>query len=737
MRQFQGVDYRISFLTSRLVRLEYSKKGIFEDRATQVVRNRQFDCDFSTTVVEDDKWLSVETEYLNVSFNKGPFHRDSLSIQVKQHRASPLWRYGDPVNTLKGTARTLDGADGEIELEEGIISRDGYALLEDSSSFIFEVGQEPQEREKNVVDLYFFGYGLAFQEAIYDYFLLTGFPPLLPRFALGNWWSRFWPYSDKEYRSLMDRFASEKVPLAVSVIDMDWHRTWDVPERFGSGWTGYSWNRELFPHPETFLASLHQKNLKVTLNVHPADGIRAFEDSYERVAKRLSLDTKKEEPARFDLMNPDFRRSYFEDVHHPLEEEGVDFWWIDWQQGEEGVIDPLWLLNTYHFDDMKLRKGYGLILSRYAGPGSHRYPIGFSGDTIISWDSLDFQPYFTNTASNIGYTWWSHDIGGHMQGTYDEELSLRWLQYGVFSPINRLHSSYSVFSSKEPWSYSKEVDGDMKNWLRFRHQLIPYLYSMNVKTHLEGISLIQPLYYEYPEEDESYAFKNQYLFGSEMMVVPITQKSDSIYKVSRVEAWFPQGRWYDFFTDFVYQGPQVLPLYREKNQVAVFAREGAIIPLDGAPALRGVELPSQVDWHLFPGHRSTFTLLEEKEGQQLETTLSVDWDKKEIKLEFLNEELLTDRIHKLIFHSGDAGVLILENKSQTCPFQYERENKEPLIREWMTHRLHIAEIPFSVKEKVHEKLLDPETLQQGLLGFDQALQGQIEEYLFLLDKNRR
>lgn len=120
------------------------------------------------------------------------------------------------------------------------------------------------------------------------------------------------------------------------------------------------------------------------------------------------------------------------------------------------MLDPLWLLNHYHYQDSCKNAEGGVILSRYAGPGSHRYPVGFSGDTIISWNSLRFQPYFTATASNIGYSWWSHDIGGHMLGDYDEELQTRWLQFGVFSPITRLHSSRSPFNSKEPWFFQKQ-----------------------------------------------------------------------------------------------------------------------------------------------------------------------------------------------------------------------------------------------------------------------------------------
>ena len=134
-----------------------------------------------------------------------------------------------------------------------------------------------------------------------------------------------------------------------------------------------------------------------------------------------------------------------------------------------------------------------MILSRYAGPGSHRYPIGFSGDSIISWKTLDFQPYFTATAANIGYGWWSHDIGGHAAGHRDVELQTRWIQFGVFSPIFRLHSTSNMFNGKEPWRYPEPAKSIMADFMRLRHQLLPYLYTMNWRCHTSGEMLVEPI----------------------------------------------------------------------------------------------------------------------------------------------------------------------------------------------------------------------------------------------------
>ena len=134
---------------------------------------------------------------------------------------------------------------------------------------------------------------------------------------------------------------------------MDWHLV-DVDPQYGSGWTGYSWNRELFPDPEAFLAEVHRRGLRVTLNVHPADGVRAFEDAYPEMAAALGLDPDAGLPIAFDVTDQAFMAAYLGILHRGLERQGVDFWWLDWQSGpysRVAGIDPLWMLNHFHFLD--------------------------------------------------------------------------------------------------------------------------------------------------------------------------------------------------------------------------------------------------------------------------------------------------------------------------------------------------------------------------------------------------
>ena len=233
---------------------------------------------------------------------------------------------------------------------------------------------------------------------------------------------------------------------------------------------------------------------------------------------------------------------------------------------------------------------------------------------MISWASLEFQPYFTATASNAGYGWWSHDIGGHMSGVKDHELATRWVQFGVFSPILRLHSIRSLFNSKEPWRYGPVAAGVITRWLRLRHRLVPYLATMNVRAHLEGEPLVQPMYYDHPWEQIAYEVPNQYRFGSELLVAPITRPGDRGTGLGRVGVWLPEGIWFDVFTGLAYRGARPITMHRDVESIPVLARAGSVLPLGGAdddPPPNGVALPTTLHLQVFGGADGHFTLVED------------------------------------------------------------------------------------------------------------------------------
>ena len=608
----QRDNIRISLLTPCMIRVE---TGHFTDLPTQTVWNRDLG-PVKWRFREQGNACAVGTK--EAVFQVDLRHGTVFSVKLADGTVVRDLTGG----MLPGTARTLDAANGAVKLEKSILSRSGAGMMDDSKSLL--LGQNGSILPRPAcTDRYYFAYGTDYLRQLKDFFRITGPTPLIPKYALGNWWSRYRAYTQEEYQTLMQRFIDRQVPITVATIDMDWHWT-DVVKRFGEdakpekpkckeevfyntivpGWTGYTWNTELFPDHRALLDWLHAQNFHITLNVHPSQGIRYFEDCYNAICQRMGKNPEDRKLIPFDITDPAFVTAYFDEAHHPLEAEGVDFWWLDWQQGTKTKVpglDPLWALNHYHTLDMAHSRKRPLTLSRYAGLGSHRYPLGFSGDTIVTWKSLAFQPYFTNCAANAGYTWWSHDIGGHMEGIQDDELYLRWLQYGVFSPINRLHSSNSDFMGKEPWKRSWAVCKIAEDFLRLRHRLIPFLYSANHMTHTEGIPLCMPMYYRYDTE-QAYQIKNQYLFGDTLLVCPITEQADKRLNLSAATVWLPDGRWTDLFTGRIYKGGQTVTMYRDLDSIPVLAPEGAIIPMYKNGKTNDLSLEQPLEIHIWRGN---------------------------------------------------------------------------------------------------------------------------------------
>ncbi|HEY8317687.1 MAG TPA: TIM-barrel domain-containing protein [Amnibacterium sp.] len=611
----QGDRWRFSVLTDGLVRIEWAPDGVFEDRASTFALHRDLPVP-RFEVVESDAVVEILTERLHLTYDRGPFTPAGLTVQARGALTSwhSLWRYGDTAHDLGGTARTLDMADGRIPLEPGVIARGGVTALDDSTSFLFTDDGWVAPRPTGHLDFYVFAYGHDYAAALRAFYDLSGPQPVLPRWTLGNWWSRYHRYSADEYRELLDRFERERIRFSVAVLDMDWHRVESVPPEFGSGWTGYSWERELFPDPAGFLTELHDRGLRVTLNVHPADGVRAFEDAYADMARALGRDPERGLPIAFDITDPAFLEAYFDVLHHRLEDEGVDFWWIDWQQGPHSRIpgiDPLWMLNHHHFLDSGRGDRRPLTFSRYAGPGSHRYPVGFSGDTLISWASLDFQPEFTATASNIGYGWWSHDIGGHLWGVRDDELTARWVQLGVWSPILRLHSSNNPFLAKEPWMFPEETRSAIDGALRFRVRLVPYLHSMNHVAATQGVPLVRPMYHLAPDEPAAYEVPNEFAFGSELVVAPITTPRDPVTLLGSATAWLPPGPWTDIHTGVVIEGGRIVRLHRDGASVPALLKAGGILPLAAEHETDATRNPQHLEVLVAPGADGAFVLIED------------------------------------------------------------------------------------------------------------------------------
>lgn len=642
---------RFTVLTPQMVRLEWAADGKFEDRPSFVFLQRRLPVPEFTQAKLPDGGIQIKTSSLELRYSPkddGKFTAENLQINFPLESKTVSWHPGlADTGNLGGTTRTLDGALGAKTHEPigpGLVSRDGWTLVDDSErplfdsdDFSFTTGEKsewPWVIERSAgdrQDWYFFGYGHDYKQALGDFTKVAGRIPLPPRFAFGAWWSRYWAYSDQELNELVNGFHENDVPLDVFVIDMDWHLAFNGEHKQDQsghtlGWSGYTWNKLLFPDPDAFLSELHQDGLKVTLNLHPASGVQPFEEAYPAMARAMGQDPAAQKYVPFDITNKKFARNYFDILHHPLEQQGIDFWWLDWQQEASTPmpgVNPTWWLNYTHFTDQAREGKRPLLFHRWGGLGNHRYQIGFSGDTISVWESLAFQPGFTAQAANVGYAYWSHDIGGHMPGAVDAELYTRWLQFGAFSPILRTHTTKNPDSERRIWAYPEPYSGIMRDIFHLRYAMQPYVYTEARHTYDTGVAFLRPLYYDWPDAEESYNNKEEYIFGKDMIVAPVTQPVDAIKQTATQTLWLPPGGWFEWPTGKHLTGPATITHNFSISQIPVYLRDGAIVPMQPPMRYTGEKPVDPLILTVFPLNEtkdSSYTVYEDgSDGRKYET----------------------------------------------------------------------------------------------------------------------
>lgn len=593
---------RFTVLTPQMIRIQYSSTQKFEDRATFAVVNRQLPVPEFTTS-EDGNYLYIETSALKLRYRKGSMITGSLKsptnlmITLQVAGREVTWYPGkeDALN-LKGTKRTLDTASGDNQrpdLENGILSRAGWAIIDESpktkrgdgsTTFAFDkvvdgIDWVAEPVDKSAIDWYFMGYGHEYKKAIGDYIKIAGRQPMPPLYVLGYWYSKYQRYSQTDFQNLASEMRRNDIPIDVMIFDMDWHL---------DGWTGWTWNKNLIPNPETLIRWMHNQGIKVSLNLHPADGVASYEEYFDKIKADMG-ETGDRVP--WQLEDSTFYRSMFKHIIRARENQGVDFWWLDWQQDltnkrVAGLSETFWC-NHVFFNDMKMNRTdrRPFIFHRWGGLGSHRYPIGFSGDTYGTYGSLAFQPYFTATASNVCFGYWGHDIGGHLQlGDPNPELMLRWLQFGVFSPIFRTHGASQWNNERRIWKYSNFPL--MLEACNLRYQLMPYIYTAVRQAYDTGVSICRPLYYEWPEENEAYRQEGEYMFGDDILVSPVVTEAEADGKAFR-KTWLPEGKWFDVCRNRLLEGNQTIADYYDQNEIPYFIKAGSVIPCN--PKMRNLK----------------------------------------------------------------------------------------------------------------------------------------------------
>jgi len=599
-------DVRFSFLSPTLVRMEYAPEGQFVDEPSVLVLDRDWPpCPLKVT--QEDEWLVACTPAMELRWLTGRYTFDDQSLMItwRAGEGSGTWRPGSKhTANLKGTRGALDGirAGHLPALDDGLLSRDGWTVLDDSRRPLW-LGEEkwlaprPHARAR---DMYFFAYGQDYAHMLSEYVRLCGPIPMLPRYAWGPWYSRYWAFSADEEKQIVSRFRELDIPLDVLVIDVDWHKY---------GWEGYDWNEELFPDPKGFLKWVHDQGVYVTANNHPGSALPVEDTHHAPAAKMAGLSGDAlNRPLSWRLGDKKLNRAFVEAVHWPLERMGIDFWWIDGNPGS-GVPDlnsTMWCAKTY-YDGTQRRTGKrSLTFSRYGGLGQHRYPAGFSGDVYSDWDVLNYEIRYTTRAGNVAFPYWSHDIGGFHGNRLDPELYVRWCQFGALSPVLRLHSNHGV---REPWEYGEQTLGIVRDYFKLRQRLYPYLNTCQRQVYETGMPLCRALYMHWPRHDEAYEYDYEYMLGPELLVAPITTPGQDGTATKQV--WLPPGLWWDYWTGEPVRGPRVMAYQAGPERCPMFARAGAVVPMQSDMDYMGQRPLSPLTLDVWPGASGAINLYED------------------------------------------------------------------------------------------------------------------------------
>ena len=620
---------RFEVITPSLIRLEYAADHRFEDRRTLTTDGRLATRPrFETSV--DGRDRIIRTPRLTLRWRRGsPFERGSLRVRIGRRTVRP--RPGPNPAPLGGWRRSLDIVDGPVPLHEGMLSRAGWYLLDDSqTALLTRTGFRPRpDRAGRYQDLYLFAYGRDYARGLRDLRTLTGAAPLLPRKAFGVWFSRWWPYSDSDWRALVERFRTEGVPLDTISVDTDFKKVHDetgaqlASNAVGApggqySWNAWDWNLDLYPDPAAFFRWADEHGIEVGLNIHPSINNRdaRFEATNERAGGDLTVDPDcrivQADPGGmcmvFDWTKPRHLDAYFA-LHEQFERDGTDFWWLDWccdgTSAEAPGLTPDTWINRHYFERQRARgsrwpafqrigASYQLGFDGNGGTGAfaeHRYTIQFTGDTCATWPFLGFASEFTASAASIGLPYVSHDIGTFFsespQGICDRQLSpflapqenelspemyVRWVQLGAFQPLDRLHSHHG---QRLPWEYPEPVAGIAAEFLRLRGSLVPYLYTLAREAHDRGLPIVRAMYLHWPRRPAAYRHPTQYTLGRDVLVAPVAAPGDP----AEATVWFPPGTWIDWFTGERHRGPGTAQLSVPLERMPVFVRAGGIVPM--------------------------------------------------------------------------------------------------------------------------------------------------------------
>ena len=442
------------------------------------------------------------------------------------------------------------------------------------------------------LDVFLMG-GQTPEEILKSYRMLTGFPQMPPLWSFGIWMSRMTYFSADEVNEICDRLRAEHYPCDVIHLDTGWFRTdWLCEWKF---------NPERFPDPKAFIKRLADNGYKVSLWQLPyiASGAEQIEEA--RANKYISQPTKEEESSTGGASNfsaldyagtIDFTYDkatdwYKNQLLKPLLEMGVKCIKTDFGENihmdhKYHAMEPERLNNIYAllyqraaYEVTQEVTGDGIVWARSAWAGCQRYPLHWGGDSESSWAGLAGSLKGGLHFGLSGFAFWSHDVPGFhstpnfMNSPLDEDVYVRWTQFGVFSSHIRYHGSFK----REPWHYPG-IAPIVKRWWKLRYQLIPYIIEQGELCCRTGYPMVRALLLHHPQDRQVWHIDDEYYFGSEFLVCPV-MNSDN-----RRDIYLPEGLWVNFFTGERLEGGRwyydvEVPL----DEMPVFVRPGALIKM--------------------------------------------------------------------------------------------------------------------------------------------------------------
>lgn len=626
---FKGNKYRITVLSDVLLRFEYSETGKFNDYPTIFAINRNFAKKPVFTVKQDEKYINITNDYFILEYSKEkPYIASKLvpdsNLRITLKGTDKLWYFGNPeVKNLKGSAYSFDNK-SNINLSKGLYNLDGFASIDDTMSPVFISDGTIKKNPSDALDVYVFIYKNDFQKALDSYFELTGKPSFIPRYALGVCWNKNEDYTEEELKDIISNFNKINIPLSSILLGSKWNLN-----KEGKTLSNYKFDNEKYKNLEQTINDIHQKNVFLGVTINPKNGITPYDNGYQSLKTKLNI--TKDGIIPINVYNTAILETF---LNETLANLNIDFIKID--EITEDKTKTFMLMHYIYKSLSKTAERRGLILSRNPGIASHRYPALYSGNTKVSWKTLKYLPYFNITSSNLGLSYYSHDIGGYEGGVEDSELYTRYVQFGTYSPIFRFSSKEGRYYKREPWKWDIFTESIVKDYIRIRHRLIPYIYSEMYKYSKDGINLIKPLYLDYEKILDEPLYKNEYHFGKELFVCPITEPKDKVMNRVVHRMYLPEGTWYDFKTGKKFPGGKRYVTFYKDEDYPVYAKSGAIVPMAilDENNLNSVKPPEKMEIQVFPGVSNNYDLYEDdgvtnlyKEGYYIVTNIDYNYRK--------------------------------------------------------------------------------------------------------------